>query len=178
MRNFTRIGDIDPTPVVLALSQHPELWNQHDIRTKHPGTAHSQVDDILVFFNDLTNPEAVVDDRQTIEFPAWRTLPQLRPIIFDLMRRLEAVQLGRVIISRLAPGKTITPHVDGGAPATWYTRVQVALQSLPGCVFAVGDESLHMPTGSVWAFDNTQTHSVVNNSEADRLAIIIDVRTA
>jgi hypothetical protein len=136
------------------------------------------VSDIWVFFNDI-DPEAVakaVDDKDVIPYPGWYVLPQVRPIIFDLMRRVEAVRLGRVIISRLAPGKQITPHVDGGAPATHYTRYQIALQSLPGCLFNAGGESVNMRTGDVWWFDNQQEHSVVNHSAADRIAMIVDLR--
>lgn len=179
MRNFHRIAEgIDVLPVVHALQRQPDLWNQHPIRTTHPGTAHAQVDDILVFFNDLADPQAIANDRETIPFPAWPRLPQLRPIIFDLMRRVEGVRLGRVIISRMRPGSAITPHVDGGAPATFYERYQIALQSLPGVVFRAGAETVQMRTGDAWWFDNGQEHEVRNNSADDRLALIVDIRPA
>lgn len=179
MRNFQRIAEgMDLFPVVHALQLQPELWDQHRIRTQHAETAHGQASDILVWFNDLSDPQAVIDDREVVPFPAWEKLPQLRPVIFNLMRAVEGVRLGRVIISRLAPGKQITPHIDGGAPATFFQRYQIALQSLPGCVFTAGDESVQMRTGEAWWFDNTQLHSVLNNSADDRLALIVDVRTA
>ncbi len=179
MRNFWKIAEnVDVVPVINALATRPDLWNKNTLRTQHPGTAHSQVDDIWVFFNDISSPEAVADDKDVVPYEAWWQLPQLRPIIFDLMRRVEGVRLGRVLITRLAPGQQITPHVDGGAPATYYTRFQIALQSLPGCLFHAGDETVNFKSGEVWGFDNTQEHSVVNNSADDRLALIVDVRTA
>lgn len=179
MRNFQKIGEgIDVFPIVHALQRQPDLWDQHTLRTTHPGTAHSEVSDVLVWFNDLTNPEAVANDREVIPFPAWARLPQLRPIVFNLMRAVEGVQLGRVIVTRLPPGKTIAAHVDGGAPAEWYERYQIALQSLPGVLFSAGNETVHMKTGDCWHFDNQQLHSVVNNSADDRLALIVDIRTA
>lgn len=178
MRNFTKVGEIDPGPLVLALARAPELWNQNPLRTQHPGTAHAEADDIWLWFNDTSDLSAVVDDRQTIPYSAWSGLPQARQIVFDLMRRVEGVQLGRVLITRLAPGRVITPHVDAGAPATFYTRFQVALQNLPGCNFRAGDETVNFRTGEVWMFDNTQEHEVINNSADDRLALIIDVRCA
>lgn len=179
MRHFQKIAEgVDVFPVVHALQRQPDLWNQNPIRTTHPGTAHSQADDILVWFNDTSDPEVVVNDREVIAYPAWERLPQLRPVIFNLMRHVEGVRLGRVIITRLAPGREITPHVDGGAPADWFERYQIALQSLPGCVFRAGDEQVQMKTGEAWWFDNQQEHSVVNNSADDRLALIVDIRTA
>ena len=178
MRNFYKLGEIDPGPLMMALARQPGLWNENALRTQHPNTAHAQADDIWLWFNDPTNPAAVVDDRQTIPYPAWDALPQVRPIVFDLMRRVEGVQLGRVLITRLAPGKCITPHVDGGAPATFYSRFQIALQSLPGCLFNAGGETVNFRSGEVWYFDNTIEHAVVNNSADDRLALIVDVRCA
>lgn len=178
MRNFQKVGEgIDVFPVLHALQRQPELWDQNTLRTTHPGTAHAEVSDIWVFFNDPTNPEAVVNDREVIPFPAWEKLPQLRPIIFNLMRAVEGVRLGRVIITRLPPGKSITPHVDGGAPATFYQRYQLMLQCLPGVVFSAGDEQVQMRTGECWWFDNQQLHSVTNNSADDRIVVIIDVRS-
>jgi hypothetical protein len=177
MRYFQRIADgVDVFPLLHAIQRQPELWNAHTIRTQHPGTAHSEVSDILVRFNDLANPELVPNDREAVAFPAWEKLPQLRPIIFDLMRRVEAVQLGRVIITRLPPGKTISPHVDGGAPATWYTRFQICLQATPGNLFHAGNETVSFRSGEVWSFDNQQTHSVENFGKDDRIVVIVDAR--
>lgn len=179
MRHFLKIAEgLDTFPLVHALTRQADLWNAYNLRTTYPDTPHREVDDILVFFNDLADPEAVINDREVVPFPAWSRLPQLRPIIFNLMRLTEGVRLGRVIISRMAPGKRIYPHADGGAPATYYERYQIALQSLPGCVFRAGNETVQMRTGDVWWFDNTQEHEVVNNSAADRLALIVDIRCA
>lgn len=165
-------------PVLHALALNPDLWDENRLRTTYPGTPHNEVSDIWVFFNEIPDdPATVIDDKDVIPYRAWSVLPQLRPIIFDLMRRVEGVRLGRVIISRMAPGTKISPHVDGGAPALWYSRYQIALQSLPGCLFKAGDETVNMRTGDVWFFDNQQTHSVVNNSEDERLSIIVDIRT-
>ncbi|MFB9952030.1 aspartyl/asparaginyl beta-hydroxylase domain-containing protein [Rhizobium puerariae] len=180
MKYFQQLAaGINVTPLMNALQRQPELWDRFPIRTQHPGTAHAEVSDILVFFNSLDQVmEGVVDDKETIPFPAWAALPQLRTIIFDLMRTVEGVQLGRVIITRLPPGKTITPHVDQGAPATWFNRYQIALQSLPGALFHIGDETVNFRSGDVWMIDNQTEHSVVNNSTDDRIVCIVDIRCA
>jgi aspartyl/asparaginyl beta-hydroxylase (cupin superfamily) len=76
----------------------------------------------------------------------------------------------------LPPGKEISSHVDSGAPATYFQRYQIALQSLPGAIFKIEDEEVQFSTGEVWHIDNTKTHSVINNSGDDRIAMIVDVR--
>lgn len=181
MRNFLRICEgAAVMPLVSALALRPELWNQHTLRTTHPLTPHKQVDDIWLRFNPLPADEAdvarVIDDVQCVNYPALAALPQARPLLFDLMRAVEGEQLGRCIITRMRPGARIDPHVDMGAPATFYKRFHITLQSLPGATFRAGDETVHMAMGEVWWFDNCQEHEVVNASADDRLTLIVDIR--
>lgn len=178
MRNFLKIADgVDTIPVLNALMLNEDLWNSSPLRTLYPESPHHEADDILLWFNDLNqDPSVIVDDKAVVPFPGWDRLPQVRPIVFDLMRRVEGVQLGRVMITRLKPGGQIYPHEDAGAPAEFYSRYQVALQSGPGCLFHCGDETAYFAPGSVWNFRNQITHSVVNNSADDRIVIIADIR--
>ncbi len=180
MRNLTKIFEqMDVVPLLNALAAKPYLWNQNRLRTTFPGSPHAAVDDIWLFFNEVPDDEAaVIDDISVRPYPAWQELPQVRHLVFDLMRRVEAVQLGRVLITRLPPGKTIPEHADQGAPAEYYERYQIALQSLPGCVFRVGDEAVTFRMGECWHFDNSVPHEVTNNSADDRLALVVDVRLA
>lgn len=178
MKHFQFVGRVDPFPLLHAITLRPELWNQDTLRTEHEGTAHAEVDDIWLWFNRTDEPKPVVDDKDCIPYPAWEKLSAARTLVFDLMRRVEGVRLGRVIITRLPAGKRIARHVDGGAPADYYSRYQIALQSLPGCLFSAGDETITFDAGDVWYFDNKQEHEVVNNSADDRIVMIVDIRPA
>lgn len=176
MENFFRLAKgVNAAPLLVAINRQPELWDQNTLRTKHPNTAHGQVSDIWLMFNDVEGD--VSNDIIVKPFPAFAKLPQARQIIFDLMRLVEGVTLGRVIITKLAPGKKITPHVDGGTPATYFSRYQVALQSLPGALFTIGDETVNFESGEVWLIDNKKEHSVINNSRDDRIVMIVDIRS-
>lgn len=183
MRNFLKIAEgIDTIPLLHAIQRQPELWNQHTLRTTHADTPHSQIEDIWLRFNDL-NPylegggaTTILDEHESICYPAWKSLPQAHRLIFDLMRRVEGIRLGRVLITRLAPGKCITPHVDGGSHAEYYERYHLILQNHPGSIFRAGDETVCMLPGDCWWFDNSQEHEVINNSSDDRLTLIVDVR--
>lgn len=175
MRFFQRLAaNVTVTPLLHAVQRQPSLWNQHRLRTQHEGTAHAEADDIWLRFNEVT--EQVVDDTECVCYPAWYQLPQAHQVIFDLMHMVHGVRLGRVIITRLAPGASIKPHADGGAPATYYDRYQCMLQCLPGVRFDAGGEVLEAASGDVFWFDNEQKHSVVNNSADDRVAMIMDIR--
>lgn len=177
MKHFLQIGTIDPVPTLAALATKPDLWNENPLRTRHPGTAHAEADDIWLMFNRIpADPQEVVNDIEVVPYRAWNELPHLQGLVLDLMRRVNGVALGRVIVTRLAPGARIAPHVDQGAPAEYYTRYQIALLSLPGCNFRAGDEVVNHPSGTAWWFDNRVEHEVINNSADDRIACIVDIR--
>lgn len=175
MKNFQLLAtNLDTMPLLHQLQRQPELWDQNTLRTKHPGTAHSQVSDIWVWFNEIS--ELIADDKDVRSYDAWHLLPAIRPIVFGLMRQVEGVRLGRVIITKLPVGKTITPHVDMGAPATYYSRYQIALQSLPGAMFTIETEKVNFKSGEIWWINNEAEHSVMNNSADDRIVMIVDIR--
>jgi hypothetical protein len=176
MRNFLQIASgIDSTAILVALAARPELWNEHDLRTTYPDSPHADVDDIWLLFNETGEPGDVVNDIQTHPYDAWYQLP-VRDLILDIMRRVGGIQLGRAIITRLAPGCSIGEHVDQGAPAEFYSRYHVILQSTPGCITRSGEEVIQASPGEVWWFNNREPHSVTNNGSDDRIVIVVDIR--
>lgn len=177
MRNFQLLfSGANVLPILHTLQRKPYLWNRDDVRTKYPQSPHHQADDIILRFNEIPDDlTKIVDDKECRNYPAMQELP-VRPILFDLMRMVEGEQLGRVMITRLAPGKQITPHKDEGAPAEFYDRYHIILQNLPGSVFQCGDERVVMKSGDVWHFNNCLEHHVVNNSIDDRISLIADIR--
>jgi hypothetical protein len=186
MKHFQKIGEgIDVIPLLNAAVRHKSLWNANSLRQHFPDSPHSSVEDIWLRFTDMTEFErtgdlgVVGDDLECIAYPAWHALPQAQPIVFSVMRRVEAERLGRVMITRLDPGKRIAPHADVlGAYAGYYSRYHVPLQSQPGVSFRAGNEQVFMAAGELWWFDASAEHEVVNNSADDRIHLIIDVRVS
>lgn len=180
MRNFQRIATgVNVTPLMLAIARRPELWNQHTLRTTHPGTPHTQVDDIWLRFNAMPasgNEASVVDEHESIDYPAYAVLPEARQLVMTLFAAVAGERLGRVLITRLAPGRAIAPHVDGGSHAAYYDRFHLVLQSNEKCLFRAGDEAVQMQAGEVWWFDNSQEHQVINQGSSDRIHLIMDAR--
>ncbi len=167
-------------PLLHAVHRHPELWNADRFRTTYPGTPHSQIDDILIRFSDPTvcnTASTVIGDDKPIWHPAASILPW-KPIVLDLMRRVEAVQLDRLLITRLAPGGRITPHADDQGNYVndpCRERYHVVLQGLAGSLYFNGDEVVTMRSGDVWIFDPLLVHSIQNNSEDDRIHMLVDL---
>lgn len=181
MQNFYRLAQGLPiVPLMAAIHAQKELWDTNPLRTTHPASPHTQAHDILLRFNEITKGEEakVIDEHESVNYPAWYKLPQAQAMVFDLMRTVNGLRLGRVMITKLVPGAVIAPHVDGGSHAAYYERFHITLQNNPGSVFKCGDETVHMAAGEVWWFDNQVEHSVVNNSGDDRLTMIVDIQVA
>lgn len=177
MRHIVKLAEgIGVTPLLNALVVNPDLWNENNLRTTHPDSPHTQTDDIWVMFNRIpSDPLEVVDDVDVIPYRAWSVLP-IQTLVLDLMRLVSGVRLGSVIISRLPPGAQIPAHVDQGAPATYYDRYHLCLQSSPGTLNISGNETVQYRAGEFYFFDNRSEHAVINNSSDDRIVIVMDVR--
>lgn len=179
MRCFHRLAEgLNVAPLMHAVARQPKLWNVRDIRTTFEGTPHAAADDILLRFNDPNSAVHVGDDLEAVTFPAFHQLP-VRQLVFDVMRAIEGERLGRVMLTRLRPGRCIAPHKDVlGAYAAYYTRYHVPVQSLPGALFRCGGETVNMLTGELWWFDASEEHELINNSPDDRIHLIIDARVS
>lgn len=181
MRHFQLIDEgVYVAPVLRELAEHPELWDQNTQRKIAPGTPHAQMSDIWVRYDAL--PFGPADKPHVpVNYPAWDALPSLKPIVFDLMARVEGEMLGGVLITKIPPGCGIEPHTDEGWHVEYYEKFYLSLQSTPGAKFGCahrGDrEELEPETGDIWLFDNRKVHWVVNDSDQDRITCIICIRT-
>lgn len=179
MKNFLKIVQgVDVMPLLLALQHQPSLWDGENIRkTYAEDSPHREVSDILLRFSDPSSKK-IGDELVCENTEAMRALPQARELVFSLMARVQGVMLGRVMITRLAPGGRIYPHADiKGRYANTYKRFHIVLQSEPGCIFKAGDEQVYMRPGDVWDFNAHAVHEVVNGSANDRIHLIVDIKT-
>jgi len=181
MRYFQQIAaGVEVLPLVLDLYRQPSLWNQHTARTGGAGSFEG-TDDIWVRFrpqDELASREAFAEEFRCQWYPAWHALPHLRPIVFGLMARLEAVELGGVLITRVPGGQQVAPHDDRGRwhPEFFRTKAYLPLASNDRCYSTCGNERVVMKVGEVWLFDNLETHSTVNEGETDRITLIVSMR--
>lgn len=178
MKNFLLIaGGIDVTPIVSAIQRQPELWNRHRLRKDFTNSPHVMMDDIWIRANDINKcGDAFHDPHFSVWYDAAYALP-VKSLILSVMARVEAEQLGGVLITRIPPGGRIEPHIDTNWHATWYQKYYLSLKSAPGATFHVEDESINPKVGEIWMIDNTKTHWVINDSNEERMTLIICAKT-
>lgn len=159
------------------VQSHPELWNQNELRTKHQGTMHSDVDDIWLRFNKINgNLPNILNDVEAIWYPPADVLRCIVGMIHTVFQMERGVRLGRCFLSRLRPGGRIRRHEDQGAYPAYYERYHVVLQGGPGNFFFCGNENIEMQSGEVWWFQNLVEHEVVNHMQQDRIHLIMDLK--
>jgi len=164
----------DVEPLYSALSQNPNLWNLNNARTQSEQSPHHEVDDIWVrYAEDWT----VLGPHESIWYPAAEILP-VKELCFRLMRLVDGERLGGVLITKIKPGKKCRPHKDFGWHASYYEKFAIQVRSAAGQGFHVEEESLYPETGDVYQFKNNFLHWVDNNSDQDRITMIVCLKTS
>jgi hypothetical protein len=93
------------------------------------------------------------------------------------MTMVDGERLGGVLLTRIKAGKSCYPHADPGWHARHYRKFAVQIQSAPGQFFCFEGERLEPMPGDVYEFDNSHTHWVTNDTEHDRITLIVCIKT-
>lgn len=118
------------------------------------------------------------------ELPIWLWDRPARKILFEVEPILKALKvatncdvLGKIAISRMQPGFILAPHKDATKRPVVFERYQIPLSIGEGVNFIVNGSPIVMVPGEAWWFDKTIMHSVENNSNQIRLAMIVEIRS-
>ena len=181
MKHFLKIADgIDISAIAMALHLQPELWNQQHQRKSFEGSAHKATSDIWLRYNDLKNLgddyHAFTQQHESVWYPAASALP-VKPLIHHLASRMLATRIGGCLITKIAPGGKVLPHIDKGWHPEYYNcKLYVPIKANPKCANRVEDEWVVMSAGDCWYFDNTKEHEVTNDGDDDRMTLIISLK--
>jgi hypothetical protein len=92
----------------------------------------------------------------------------------DLENKLDG-KMGQVLFIKLEAGKSIDKHIDGGEYLECVARHHIPIITNPSVAFIIGGESKHLREGECWEISNIKEHAVVNNGNADRIHLLIDI---
>lgn len=99
--------------------------------------------------------------------------PELKEI-YDLIESFYPGQPYRVMITELPANKNIDEHVDLGYHLENTHRIHLCIKTNDEVIFIVDDEKLNMKNGLLFELNNQKFHAVFNNSNENRLHLIID----
>lgn len=157
------------------LLEHPELWNEHQARTTQ--YAHAGVSDIWLRYNDLANFKGDLasfnDEHESVWYPSFEKLTAAAEIVFNVMRFVFAERLGGVLITKIPAGGRVAPHMDLGWHAKKYQKFAVQITANDEQAFCFDEMQLITAPGDLYTFNNQQIHWVENDSDEDRITMII-----
>lgn len=171
---------LDVGPILEQLRAHPEAWNTHRHRTELYGTPHDGISDIWVRYNDWANYTGdwagFHDEHESVWYPVIAKLPAAWSLARRVKRIARAETLGGVLITKIPPGGKVAPHIDGGWHASHYRKYAVQIMGNKDQVFGFEDSELRPEPGDLYTFDNSKLHWVNNDSDTDRITLIVCVR--
>lgn len=183
MKKIRRIAQgADVRAIHAQLEANAPLWDQHPLRTAgYESSPHQQLSDIWVRYNaignlDRENPAAFNESHESVWYPAWEQLTALHPLVFNTMHFVRGTRLGGVLITKIPAHGLCAPHVDTGWHATYYEKFALSIDAAPGQVFKFDDDELVTQRGDLFTFDNSFKHWVTNESEEDRITLIMCIR--
>lgn len=180
---YARVAtDLDVLPLQKAILRQPKLFGKYPQRGNFEGSPHCAMKDIWVRYNDIEpylqrgNLDGFADEHDSVWYPSAYAIPQVRKVVFDLMRIVEGERLGGILITKLPPGGKIEKHVDGGWHASYYDKYFVPILNEEGATFSFEDGVIHPKVGEAYWFNNAVPHWVDNNTDSDRIAMIVCIR--
>lgn len=172
---------VDTGPIISQLNDNRDLFDEYSLR-REGGSPHAQMTDIWVRYNDIkpylksNDYSTFADEHDSIWYPCAKKLPAAKKIIFDVMSKVRGERLGGGLITSLPAGNEITPHTDSGWHAAYYDKYYVAVQNKKGSSFFFDDGVIEPNQGEVWQFDNSHLHWVKNESDQERISMIICIK--
>ena len=155
-----------------------KAWNRYNPRREQ--YVHRSIDDIWARYNPWRNFNGDLarfnEPHESEWYPEIEDIPSLKPVVFDVMRAVEGERLGGVLITRVHPGGRVEPHIDGGWHASYYGKFAVQVKGNAEQSFCFKDARLSAMPGELYTFDNSRLHWVNNDSESERITLIICIR--
>lgn len=166
----------DVSGLQTELAEHPEVWDQHRWRTDHPRSPHRECSDIWCRYNALENLGPRFNDpHEAVWYSVTRILPSAKRIaetIADLRQQV----LAGVLITKIPAGKQVYPHIDRGWHAENTDKVGVLIQGNAHQQFCFENAAHTCEEGDVFWFSNQAAHWVTNDSDSDRVTLIVCLR--
>jgi len=103
---------------------------------------------------------------------------EMYDLVYPIVKELEDRMVGqsaRILLIKLNANSKVFVHKDSGDYLSNVRRFHIPLITNEKVSYTVGGEEIHMEEGKCYEINNLKLHSVDNNSEYDRVHILIDI---
>ena len=95
--------------------------------------------------------------------------------IFNILKEYYSGEIINCEVVNLPANTKVRKHIDGGALLHYSRRVHIPIITNKDVTFTVKDNTINMQEGVWYEINNQLPHSVENNSNFDRIHLIIDI---
>jgi len=170
MKNFNYIGRIKINNIKnIVNSFNNELWDNFNFRQK-TFEVHKETKTIpLIFDTDFR-----------LKDPTYLNEYEIFKNEFKLLKNKLTKIYGkgfiiRAILVMLKSNSKIDRHIDSGESLSICHRVHIPIITNKNVLFEIDNEIKNLKEGEMWEINNSEKiHSVVNNSDTDRIHLIVD----
>ena len=169
--NFKYYGSINVEPFLSAVDKiNPNDWDKYTFR-QDLFPMHSRTKTIPVLYD--TNYDMGISKKSSFYTLFEDSINHASNVISKLTN--SDCKIIRFIITNLPANTTVDTHRDAAYSFKAYNRVHIPIITNDKVLFTVDDETINMPVGEMYEINNgDKLHGVVNNSNQDRLHIILD----
>jgi Aspartyl/Asparaginyl beta-hydroxylase len=155
---------------------NPLLWNTYPYRTDG-SSPHREMSDVWIRYNAIENlGPKFTEQHESVWYPVANTITEARRLSLQICADFGGKVLGGVLITKLPPGKRCYPHIDQGWHAKVHRKLALQIKGNRDQRFHVLDEVLTTESGDLFEFSNDVLHGVDNDSEEDRITMIVCIR--
>ena len=180
MKNLKLVqSGIDTRPFLEEIEANPESWYGDTTRQDLITTQRDTKAIALRAHADTAAQDARVRRAKPFKYlgkpsPMAASFPHACNYVEELVGSMQGT-MGRAVLTNLRPQGKICPHIDDGLYWLLRDRYHLVIKSVKGSYFKVGGEEVRMQEGELWWFDPTVSHEAFNDSDQDRIHIIVDV---
>lgn len=171
--NYKFISNINVSDFKSKIIELPKnLWDEHTIRqTLFEPHKHTQTLEIMWDMESLQNNKIGKIHSNYYKLDMEFFLDKLKPIYEITYGKGYFV---RVLLVKLKANTKISSHIDNGKSLINCKRTHIPIITNDLVTFTIDGETKNLKEGEVWEINNTKEHSVDNNSNMDRIHLIID----
>lgn len=170
--NFKQYDSFNIEPIKNYINNFSKEWHLDNSR-QDKFYPHKDTTTYFIYETSLgwIKSDGYVVEQKTNDF---FILDLVEPIIKHL-ENLHNGKRGQVLLIRLKANKSVADHKDGGDYLINTRRHHIPIITSDQTTFYVGGEACNMKSGECWEINNSKDHSVINNSNTDRVHLLIDI---
>ncbi|WP_017712890.1 aspartyl/asparaginyl beta-hydroxylase domain-containing protein [Prochlorothrix hollandica] len=172
-KTMRELGPVDISGIRDAILNLPlELWESEDTSKPNKFKELGRTSHIVFkFVKDYDNHS---DAKFYDLWEEWKE--KLQPVLEEATRPYGYAQgnFSRIMLAKLPAHSKIKPHIDPYDSSNFTHKIHIPIRTHADVEFMVGTKRYHFPEGYAFEVNNKAIHAAFNNSDIDRIHLIIE----